>query len=481
MEADMDVARALDEDRLYGVIVARDRRFEGRFVVAVTSTGVYCRPGCPAPIPRRRNVRFFACAAAAEEAGFRACLRCRPDASPGTPAWLGTSATVARALALIGQGGLDEGGIDGLAARLGVGGRHLRRLFQRELGASPLTVARTRRAHFARKLLEETELPIAEVALGAGYASVRRFNAEIRAVFQRAPRELRRARAGTRPGLTLSLPYKPPYDYAGLLAFLQARAIPGLERVDGDSYVRALERGRIVVRPGPGSTLSLEVHAEVGRELLGLVERVTRLFDLRADPLAIRARLGGDAALRALVAKRPGLRVPGAFDPFELAVRAILGQQISVERARQLAGRIVERFGRSVDGGPGLTHLFPTPAALAAADVRAIGMPASRASAIRGLAAAVAEGRLDWSRANVEDLVALPGIGPWTASYIAMRAFGDPDAFPAADLGLRKAIAGAGRLAAPADVEAASAGWRPFRAYAALHLWASLSEAEGGG
>jgi AraC family transcriptional regulator of adaptative response / DNA-3-methyladenine glycosylase II len=482
----MDVDVNANEDRLYRAVASRDRRFEGRFVVAVRTTGVYCRPGCPAPIPQRRNVRFFTCAAAAEEAGFRACLRCRPDASPGSPAWLGTSATVARGLGLIAAGVLDEAGVDGLAARLGVGSRHLRRLFARELGASPLTVARTRRAHFARKLLEETELPVTQVALCAGYSSVRRFNAEVRQVFRSAPRLLRRSRAAqsARP-LTLRLPYKPPFEWPQLMEWFGAREIAGVEHVSGGVYRRTVEldgtAGFLEVAPIAGEpALRLTVHAPVGRELLGLVERVQRLFDLRADPLAVAARLERSPRLKPLLAARPGLRVPGAFDPFETAVRAILGQQVSVARASELCGRLVERFGRRVALGDGLTHVFPSPAVVAKADIRALGMPNARAEAIRGLASALAGGTLDLSRANAESLLELPGIGPWTASYIAMRAFGDPDAFPAGDLGLRKAWARGRTLPTERALEAAAEAFRPFRAYAALHLWSSLSTGGGG-
>jgi len=488
---DIDVAVATDprsdDDRLYRAIASRDRRFEGRFVVAVRTTGVYCRPGCPAPLPKRRNVRFFSCAAAAEEAGFRACLRCRPDASPGSPAWLGTSATVARGLQLIADGVLDESGVDELAARLGVGARHLRRLFARELGASPLAVARTRRSHFARKLLEESRLSIAEIALSAGYASVRRFNAEVRQVFQRAPRELRRDGAVKEGPLTLRLPYKPPFDWAELLAWLHARAIAGVERVEEGVYRRTFsvdgKPGLLEVRSLEGDhALSLTVRAPVGRELLSLVERVARLFDLRADPLAVAARLERSPRLRPLVRARPGLRVPGAFDPFETAVRAILGQQISVARASALCGELVARFGRRVDLGDGLTHLFPSPEIVAGADVRSLGMPNARAEAIRGLARAVATGALDLGRgpSAIDALLALPGVGPWTASYVAMRALGDPDAFPAGDLGLRKAWARGGALPSERALEDASLEFRPFRAYAALHLWSSLVQGGGG-
>jgi AraC family transcriptional regulator of adaptative response / DNA-3-methyladenine glycosylase II len=491
----MELALEGDGERLYHAVVARDRRFEGRFVVAVRTTGVYCRPGCPAPIPARKNVRFFACAAAAEEAGFRACLRCRPDASPGSPAWNGASATVARGLGLIAGGAVDEGGVDGLAAKLGVGARHLRRLFARELGASPLALARTRRTHFARKLLEETGLSMAEVALSSGYTSVRRFNEEMRRVFRRTPRELRRGThrsgAGVPPAcfspvvapgpLTLRLAYKPPYDWPHLIAFLGARAIAGVEQIEGDVYRRLVDvegsAGLLEVRPGEGDALALTLHASIGRGLLQIVERVVCLFDLRADPLVVASRLARSARLRPLVEKRPGLRVPGAFDPFETVVRAILGQQVSVAGASTLCARLVERFGRPVHRAPGLTHLFPSPAVLAGAELRPIGLPAARAETIRSFARAVADGRIDLRQGTPEPLLALPGIGPWTAAYVAMRAFGDPDAFPSSDLGLRKALASNGALPPAREVEAASEAFRPFRSYAAMHLWTELMNA----
>ncbi len=467
----------MDVDGCYQAVAARDRRFEGRFVVAVTSTRVYCRPGCPAPIPRQKNTRFYPCAAAAEEAGFRACMRCRPDASPGSPAWLGTSATVQRALKLIAEGQL-EGGVEQLADRLGVGARHLRRLFAAQVGASPNAIARTRRAHFARKLIDETALPMTEVAACAGYASLRRFNDDIRDLFRRPPRELRSAHRVAEPGdaLTLRLPWKPPYDWAALIGFLGQRAITGVERVEPSFYQRTVRvgehTGTIEVRPLDGQpALSLTLRLPIERDLLGIVERVSALFDLRADPLAIAAHLGRDRKLAPLVAARPGLRVPGAWDAFELMVRAILGQQISVARASVLTGNLAARFGTPIaHATPGLTHLFPTPAELADADVASLGMPRARANAIRTLAASMAVRPLE----SEEELLTLPGIGPWTAAYVAMRAFGAPDAFPAADLGLRKALARGAKLPSAREVERRSHAWRPFRAYAAMHLWRSL-------
>jgi AraC family transcriptional regulator, regulatory protein of adaptative response / DNA-3-methyladenine glycosylase II len=467
-------AMALDTDRMYRAMVSRDRRFEGHFVIGVRTTGIYCRPGCPARMPRRENVRFYPCTAAAQAAGLRPCLRCRPDAAPGTPAALGTPATVTRALRLIAQGALEGAGVDPLAERLGVTARHLRRLFDRHLGASPLEVAHTQRVHFARKLLEETALPMTEVAHAAGFASVRRFNEAMRDALDATPTELRtRGRAKAAPprsreggdAIVLRLPYREPLAFEELLAFLAARAIPGVERVEHGTYVRVVSSG--VAEEGPGTIavsrapagahLLVAIRGVGGADLFALVARVRALFDLDADPARIDAHLAGDRVIGVAVRARPGLRVPGAWDPFEIAVRAILGQQVSVRAASTLAGRLVARFGRVVAGGAeGLTHLFPEPLALVDADIASIGMPRARAEAIRGLARAVAEGE-----GVIEDphrFASLPGIGAWTAGYVAMRALRDPDAFPRGDVVLRR-------------FERASDPWRPWRAYAAMHLW----------
>jgi AraC family transcriptional regulator, regulatory protein of adaptative response / DNA-3-methyladenine glycosylase II len=468
----------LDAESMYRAMESRDRRFEGHFVIGVRTTGVYCRPGCPARIPRRQNVRFFASTAAAEEHGLRACLRCRPDASPAAPVAIGTPTTVARGVRLIADGALDEDGVDALAERLGVTGRHLRRLFEQHLGASPLAVARTRRVHFARKLLEETALPMTEVAHASGFASLRRFNDDVRSVFHATPTELRRRRSG-RSGeddpstIVLRLPYRVPFAYPELLAFLGARAIPRVERVQDGAYTRTIEVGgrvgRIDVRQdADGRHLRLAIRGVVGPELLATVTRVRRLFDLDASPSLIDAHLSRDPRLAASVRARPGLRVPGAWDGFEVAVRAVLGQQVTVAGARTLAGRLVERFGAQVgDPGDGLTHVFPGPARLADADVAAIGLPRARAGALRGLARAMAG-----DPRAIESLESLAGVGPWTAAYVAMRAGRDPDAFPASDLVLRRALAGPDGVAPTARMaEATAEAWRPWRAYAALHLW----------
>jgi AraC family transcriptional regulator, regulatory protein of adaptative response / DNA-3-methyladenine glycosylase II len=449
----------VDHEALYKAVKSRDRRFEGRFVVAVKTTRIYCRPGCPAPIAKMENVRFYTCAAAAEQDGFRACLRCRPDAAPGSPAWRGVEATVARALRLIDEGVFDDG--ERFAARLGVGGRHLRRLFAEHVGASPAQVALSRRTHFARKLLDETALPITEVAAAAGFGSLRTFNAQVKRAFGRPPRELRK-NGGAGEGLVLRLAFRPPYDWGEIIGFLAARAVPGLERIGDDGYFRAWEGGVARVFPLDERALGLEVPSTRG--LGRLVARVRRVFDLDADPAEIAAVLGGDRLLRPSLRARPGLRVPGAWDGFELAVRAILGQQVSVAGARTLLQRLVARHGTQV----GEMRAFPTPAEVRQIDAGGFGVPRARGQALRELAARVEDGRLrlDGSAAPDETLAALtaiPGVGKWTASYVAMRALNEPDAFPDGDLGLLRV---GGR-----DVAARAEAWRPFRAYAAMHLW----------
>jgi AraC family transcriptional regulator, regulatory protein of adaptative response / DNA-3-methyladenine glycosylase II len=476
----------LDPDACWGAFAARDGRFDGRFVAAVTSTGIYCRPGCPARLPRRSNVRFYAHAAAAQADGFRPCLRCRPDASPGSAAWSGASASVSRALRLISAGALDGAGVEELAARLGQTGRHLTRLFQAHLGTTPGAVARLRRAHFARQLLEQTRLPIAEVAFAAGFGSIRRFNEAMRAAFHDTPGALRaRAVAPAGGPLALALPYRPPLEWEALLGFLSERAIPGVEVVEGGTYRRTHLAGGVAtavsVAAVPGAPrLSLEVSPPAPGALLDVVARARRLFDLDADPAAIAAALGRDAVLAASLDSRPGLRVPGAWDGFELAVRAILGQQISVRAASTLAGRLVALCGRRLDApAGGLTHLFPTADAVAALDPARLGLPRARGEALVGLARAVAQGDVELGPgasldATVAALRTLPGVGPWTAGYLAMRAAGEPDAFPAGDLGIRKALGAPGAPVSERDAERLAAPWRPWRAYAAMHLWASL-------
>jgi AraC family transcriptional regulator of adaptative response / DNA-3-methyladenine glycosylase II len=464
---------------------SRDPRFDGRFFIGVTSTRVYCRPICPARAPKDEHVRYFATAAAAQSAGFRPCLRCRPEASPGTPAWLGTSGVVSRALRLIGEGVLDHERVEQFANRLGITDRHLRRLFLQHLGATPMEIAMTRRIHFAKKLLDETTLPMPEVAFASGFGSLRSFNSEMRRVYARTPTELRRLarrREQTEPGCyRFRLAYRPPYDWEAVLAFLGARAIPSVESVDGSHYRRTIQidrnHGVLDVSHAPsGSALTLEVRFPDPRALLFIVERVRRIFDLGADPVLIHRQLSADPLLGPTLARRPGIRTPGAWDGFELAVRAIVGQQISVRAATTIVGRIASMFGAAVDGN-GLDRLFPTPAALAEAPIERAGMPSARAETIRTLARHVADGSLSFAPSNdaqaaMAALMTIPGIGAWTTQYVAMRAFGEPDAFPSGDLVLRRM---AGNLTAR-ELERRSDAWRPWRAYAVMLLWLASSK-----
>jgi AraC family transcriptional regulator of adaptative response / DNA-3-methyladenine glycosylase II len=482
----------LDHASCYRAILARDARFDGQIFTGVTSTGIYCRPICPARTPKPENVVFYPSAAAAQAAGLRPCLRCRPETSPDLGAWHGTSNTVSRALALIETGALDAADVGGLAARLGMGERQLRRLFRQHLGASPVAVAQTRRVLLAKQLLHETRLPLAEVALAAGFGSIRRFNETFQALYARPPSALR----GDAPevsvkdggGLSLQLAYRPPFDWEGIIGFLRQRAIPGVERVTGQDYARSIaigqERGVLVVRPGAAGRLAVEIDFPRLSALPAIIARVRRLFDLAADPAAIAAQLGRDPVLAPLVAARPGLRVPGAWDGFELAIRAILGQQISVAAATALAGKITAAYGEALPAAlrgraEGLTHVFPRAEVLARADLSGIGMPGKRAAALSALAAAVVAAPAILSPGRSLDeaiarLKTLPGIGEWTAQYIAMRALREPDAFVHGDIGLMRALADeAGKRPTAAELLARAEAWRPWRAYAALHLWTS--------
>ena len=478
----------LDEDRCYRALRARDARFDGRFFVAVRTTGIYCRPVCPARPAKRENVRFFTNPAAAENAGFRPCRRCRPETAPGSPAWIGTPATVARALRLIADGALDGSGVDGLAARLGVGDRHLRRLFLRHLGATPVAVARTRRAHFARRLIDETRLPMTEVAFAAGFRSLRQFNAVLRSTFGAAPTALRqgvRTSGPTAEPLALQLPVRPPFDPTPLLGFLGRRTTPGVEELVGDSYRRWLRLGDgpvcldLQVVAG-ASAVVLRLSRAVATGLMGVVQSARRFLDLDADGAAVHAHLRRDPVLASLLPGPGALRLPGTLEPFELLVKAVVGQQVSVVAARTLVGRLVARFGERASATGPITHLFPTPDRLADADPAGFGLPAARGATICALARAVADGRVridagapfDATRAA---LLEIPGIGPWTAEYVALRGLGDPDAFPASDLGLRQALAGAGRPLSAPELARRAEAWRPWRGYAAFALWHSLS------
>ena len=442
-------------DRWYDALRSHDPRFDGRLFIAVTTTRIYCRPICPAKRPLRKNIRIYASAAAAEAAGFRPCLRCRPEVAPWTSAWNGTSTTVSRAMRLIGEGALDDGDVEALAQRLGVTSRHMRRLFEEHLGASPIAIAQSRRVHFARTLITDTSLPITDVAFAAGFGSVRRFNTAIKRAYRMAPREMRRGRVADGGDIVVRLPYRAPFDYRGLLAFLKPRAITGVEIVDGDEYRRTISfgdaAGVIRVRDA-GNALQLSVPRAFTHTLKPIVDRVRRLFDLFADPDTIAEDLARDRTLRPLVRRWPGVRVPGAWDTFEMSVRAVVGQQVSVAAATTLMGRIATRFGTPIEtGDPALTRVFPDAVTLRDAPIE--GMPASRAATIRAIASGDAVPR---------------GVGPWTRSYIAMRS-GDPDAFPQGDLVLRKAAGNVGERELLARAEA----WRPWRAYAAILLWRS--------
>jgi AraC family transcriptional regulator of adaptative response / DNA-3-methyladenine glycosylase II len=486
---DDDCTMDMDRTACYRAISTRDARFDGRLFVGVKTTGIYCRPICPARTPKFENVLFYPSAAAAQEAGFRPCLRCRPETSPDLAFWRGTSNTVSRALALIEAGGLDDADVETLADRLGVGARQLRRLFHRHVGASPIAVAQTRRVLLAKQLIHETTLPMAEVALASGFNSVRRFNETFQQLFGRPPASLRRIRErGKREAGSLSvhLAYRPPYDWEAMLSFLAARAIPGVESVSDHVYRRSIAIGNALgvlgVALAGKNRVNVTVRFANMAALPTIIARVRRVFDLAADPDTIGAHLALDPMLAPLVAARPGLRVPGAWDGFELAVRAIFGQQITVTAATRLLGKLVQAHGmllpEEMRGIDGLTHGFPSPAQLAGADLQ-LGMPRARVAAVTSLAKALAADPAIFSpgaslEAAITRLRALPGIGEWTAQYIAMRELREPDAFPAADIGLMRALAVPdGRRPTSSELLALAERWRPWRAYAALHLWAS--------
>jgi AraC family transcriptional regulator, regulatory protein of adaptative response / DNA-3-methyladenine glycosylase II len=463
----------------------RDPRFDGRIFIGVLSTKIYCRSICSARTCKERNVRYFPSAAAAAEAGFRPCLRCRPECSPGTPAWMGTSTTVSRALRLISESPLEHGGINALASRLGVGSRHLRRLFLQHLGAPPIKVAQTRRLHFVKKLIDETAWPMEQVALAAGFGSVRRFNAMIRQTYDRTPTQIRRlarrSKIEQENEYLFRLRFREPFDWNRMLAFLALRATSGVEVVEEGCYRRTISLHGVsgsfaASLEKTGSAIALRIRFADPRWLFLIVERVRHMFDLNANPFEISAQLGADPLFAKSVAIAPGLRVPGCWDGFELAVRAILGQQVTVKGASTLAGRLVQEFGTAVAPSRGPTHIFPLPKVLADADLSRIGLPRARAETIRALATATRDGHVSFT--GVVDVPAslarfreLPGIGEWTAQYVAMRAFGDPDAFPASDLGLLRAAA----LRDSKTLEKRSQAWRPWRAYAAMHLWHQAS------
>jgi AraC family transcriptional regulator, regulatory protein of adaptative response / DNA-3-methyladenine glycosylase II len=476
----------------YRALQSRDARFDGLIFVGVSSTGIYCRPICPAGTAKFENCTFFGSAAAAQDAGYRPCLRCRPETAPDLASWRGTSNTVSRALALIADGALDgnENSVEKLAERLGLGERQLRRLFLQHLGASPISVAQTRRVLFAKQLIHDTQMSMTDVAMAAGFGSVRRFNETFRDLFHRPPIALRRKHSTRHEGkdVTLRLRYRPPYDWDCMLDFLRSRAIAGVEVVEDDRYLRTVEidgaMGSLEVTHEPGrQSLNVSILFSDVRMLPSIVTRVRRLFDLGADIGTIGDHLSGDPVLAPLVAQRPGLRAPGGWDGFEIAVRAVLGQQISVVAARRLAGQLVALHGRVVPKPfrihPGLSRAFPTAKRLAAAASIGLAMPTARLSALQAVAqAALADPSLFHPFGSIEETVtrlrAIRGIGEWTAQYIALRAIREMDAFPATDIGLLRSVAAMdGEKSTPASLLNRAESWRPWRAYAAQHLWAA--------
>ncbi|MGO9411058.1 MAG: DNA-3-methyladenine glycosylase 2 family protein [Spirochaetia bacterium] len=490
----------LDPNVCYRIIQARDARFDGKFFIAVTTTGVYCRPICPARTPKRENVQFFLCAASAEAAGFRPCKRCRPETAPGTPAWNGTSTTVATALRLVGSGFLDEHSVKQLADRLGLGERHVRRLFVEHVGVAPNAIAQSRRAHFAARMLRDTQFPVAHAALSAGFGSIRQFNDVFRSVFGEPPRAFRKPGNAPRGAssarrafsesaqhvITLSLSYRPPLAWDQLISFLEKRAISGVEEVERSSYRRSISLGRAMgtfeIKPSRSGKNELDVALRgIEPAMLGrAVRRIRRMFDLDADPIAITGHLCRDARLAPLVNAVPGMRLPLTWEPFEAVVRAVIGQQISVAGAVTILGRIAEGHGRHIDGGGTIKRVFPTASDISRADVSGLGAPTSRARCLKEIARALIGNRLrlDGSQQppKVEsDLRSVPGIGPWSAQYISLRGLGEPDAFPESDLGILKAL---DELGYPADrsrrlemIDRLS----PWRGYAAIYLWHALA------
>jgi AraC family transcriptional regulator of adaptative response / DNA-3-methyladenine glycosylase II len=476
----------MDDEQHYRASVSKDARFDGVFFIAVTSTGIYCRPSCPAMTPKREHMRFYKTPAAAQQAGFRACKRCRPDASPGSPEWNIRADMTARAMRLIADGIVDREGIDGLARSLGYEQRQVRRVLTAELGASPLALARAQRAQTARVLVETTKLPMGDIAFAAGFASIRQFNATMLEVFDTPPSRLRERAARNAPvtppgAVCLRLPFRPPIDLPRLFGFLAARAVPGVEEVTASTYRRTISlpngRGILSLRNvDQARWVECELELDDLRDVTAAVQRCRRLLDLDADPDAVSGFLVSDEVIGPLARACPGRRSPGHVDGDEVAMRAVLGQQVSVAAARRLGARLTAEYGKPLARPSGtLTHCFPDAATVAAADPAALPMPAGRARALVTLAAALASGEVALHPGADRDeaaarLLALPGIGPWTVAYIRMRALSDPDAFPATDVGVLRALAALGASAGVAAAER----WRPWRSYAVHHLWATL-------
>lgn len=464
----------------YDAMLSRDHRFDGRFFVGVKTTGIYCRPICPAPKPKFKNVEFYHTAAGAETNGFRPCKRCRPDTSPNTPIWSGTSTTVSLALQLIDNGFLDSRTIVQMAETLGIGDRQLRRLFKTHLGAPPHAIALTRRLDFARKLIDETTLSMTDIAFASGFESIRRFNDAVKKRFAESPSDLRQSARISHKGnanknrMILQLPYRPPLDWQTLLNYLKGRETTGVEVIENNSYCRSIRSGKsfgfIKVTPSTKeSHLALTVQVDDTVGLMDIVRRVRRTFDLDADLMCITGHLKRDPVLSGIISSFPGLRVPGGWDNFEIAVRTVIGQHISVRAANTVTRRLVERCGIAAEGSfvPGITHLFPGPGDIVSADLAGIGLPGKRIEALLELASRVKSGEIVLEGVVHPGLVKrrlmeVPGIGRWTAEYIAMRALREPDAFPGTDLVLKRKVE-----ERSLDPEI----WRPWRAYAAIHLW----------
>ncbi len=497
-----NVGVRLHDEQCYRAVQSRDSRFDGWFVVAVHTTGIYCRPSCPATTPKRQNVSFFTAAATAQQRGFRACKRCRPDASPGSPEWNTRADVVARAMRLIADGVIDRDGVVGLSTRLGYSERHLNRLITDELGAGPLAIARAQRAQTARVLIETTDLAMTDIAFAAGFSSVRQFNDTVRDVFATSPSDLRQQRRrrqtrerrgrsiGDQPAsgsITLRLPVRPPFDAQSVFAFLGARVVPGIESWDGQVYRRSLRlpngAGVVALHPCDGA-VSCTLWLDALADLQTAVQRCRRLLDLDADPASIDRQLGAEPLLGPLVRRSPGLRSPGCVDGTELLVRAIIGQQVSVSGAATVAGRLAAMVGDgagtlpNVDGSVRL--LFPSAAHLAQLDPAELPMPRSRGRSLVGVCTAIADGRVDVGLGADRDqlstqLQSLPGIGPWTAQYVLMRVLGDPDVFMPTDLGVHHALVRLGVDASPKAAAALAQRFSPWRSYALHHLWNSLT------
>ncbi|MEU6370089.1 AlkA N-terminal domain-containing protein [Streptomyces sp. NPDC046931] len=479
-------------DSLYEAVCSRDARFDGEFFFAVATTGIYCRPSCPATTPKRKNVSFFTTAAAAQHSGFRACRRCRPDAVPGSAAWNIRADVVGRAMRLIGDGVVDREGVAGLAARLGYSARQVQRQLNAEVGAGPIALARAQRAHTARILLQTTSMQAAEIAFAAGFASVRQFNDTIRQIYAATPSELRAAKPGPASrygsvatahgvgGISLRLAHRGPYATAEVFDYLAARALTGVEEITGAPGKRTYRR-TLDLPHAPGIAevgekcgdgwLECRLHLGDLRDLTTATQRMRRLFDLDADPFAVTERLGADPALAPFVDRRPGLRAPGAADPHELAIRAVLGQQVPVAAGRRLGNAVVAAYGRPLPTPSGaLTHVFPTAGTLAEASLAELGMPEPRRATVRTLACALADGTVCLDAGADRDeaekaLLDLRGIGPWTAGYVRMRALGDPDVLLSRDVAVQAGMRHAGADALDAE------RWRPWRTYAMHHFW----------